>query len=369
MAVPGKLHMCLLLMWSICPDAKTQREGSPCDLETGEPGECKLLKNCPPRIAEVRQGRRQADSPRCGWDKFEEIVCCPTKIQEKIGIRPADLACQQYENDIFQVVTPSITAGIEANSRELPYMAALGYIDKDKLPEKEVIYGCGGTIIAPTYVLTAAHCVENFQNRVPILVRVGAESLDPKAAGAQFIRIKSIIQHPWYRRSQIYNDIALLKLSNPFKWSTTVKPICLHSKSISEADINANVSIFVAGWGDTDFNGERSDKLMRTPSLNLVPLTKCSESYPRSRRIPRGLNDTVICAVDGDQTRRADSCHGDSGGPLLMLDTQSDTIIGITSFGQTCGSTAPAGYTSVFKYLDWIEQNVWPDTQSRSATD
>ncbi|XP_063978934.1 serine protease snake-like isoform X2 [Diachasmimorpha longicaudata] len=366
-----RLHVCLCLMWLgyMWSDVVKAEDGTRCRMESGDPGECKLLKECPPRIEEVRQGRRQAESARCGWDGLDEIVCCPTKLQEKIGIRPADLACQQYTNDVLLITTPNIVAGVEATSAEFPYMVALGYIDKSKLPERVILYECGGTIIAPNYVLTAAHCIDNEDNRAPVLVRVGAESLDPKAEGVQYVRVGSAIPHPKYKRSQIYNDIALLKLTDPFKWSKTVKPICLLSKPINEIQINVNVSIYVAGWGDIGANGEVTNRLLRTPSLNLVPPSKCSESYRRVRQVPRGIDETVICAVDEDKTRRADSCNGDSGGPLLMIDTQGDTVIGVTSFGQSCGSVIPAGYTSVFSFLDWIEQQVWPDTESQTTTD
>ena len=65
--------------------------------------------------------------------------------------------------------------------------------------------------------------------------------------------------------------------------------------------------------------------------------------------------------MDKNSTRGSDSCQGDSGGPLLMITDTTATVIGVTSFGQSCGGPVPAVYTSVFSYLDWIEKEVWPD--------
>lgn len=58
-----------------------------------------------------------------------------------------------------------------------------------------------------------------------------------------------------------------------------------------------------------------------------------------------------------------------SGGPLLMLTNTSESIVGITSFGQACGTVIPGIYTSVFPYLDWIESHVWPPGDDVSDQD
>lgn len=66
---------------------------------------------------------------------------------------------------------------------------------------------------------------------------------------------------------------------------------------------------------------------------------------------------------DRDMTRRSDACQGDSGGPLILakptVNWQNITVVGVTSFGQSCGSNAPGVYTSVRGFIDWIEQEVF----------
>lgn len=90
---------------------------------------------------------------------------------------------------------------------------------------------------------------------------------------------------------------------------------------------------------------------------------ECTKSYREfSRKLPRGIDSSMICARDTNETRRADACSGDSGGPLLMLTESGDSVVGVTAFGQACGSVIPGVYTTVYSFLDWIEENVWPTT-------
>lgn len=93
----------------------------------------------------------------------------------------------------------------------------------------------------------------------------------------------------------------------------------------------------------------------------MIDKIQCSVSYRGFSKLPNGLDESMICVLDKNVTRRADACQGDSGGPLLLLSMVSSTVLGVTSFGQSCGSSIPAIYTSVIFYLDWIEDMVWPD--------
>lgn len=66
-------------------------------MEDGKTGVCKKIHECPPRLQEVKEGKRSSDSMgRCGFQDFTEIVCCPFNITDKIGLRPAEIGIYIY---------------------------------------------------------------------------------------------------------------------------------------------------------------------------------------------------------------------------------------------------------------------------------
>lgn len=350
-------------------------EGSHCKLANGKTGVCKKIHDCPSKLQEVMEGKRSSDSmERCGFQDFTEIVCCQYNITDKIGLRPAEIACRQYENEIGTAgnkgpvtrrdneVHFHIFSGMQAEHGEFPYMVALGYEDDEDDKNSDAIkYNCGGTLISSQYVLTAAHCVNNVQEKVPIEVKVGSEDLKSIGDEVQRIPIVDVITHPRYKRSMNYNDVAILKLRTPVRMTSSVRPICIQTKSLDNMDVSPNTSFIVIGWGATSFAEDGSNKLMKTPSLSLVDRLSCGKSFTGFNKLPRGLDDNMLCVVDTNVTRRSDACQGDSGGPLLMLAGPNQSIVGITAFGQTCGGSVPGVYTAVYSYLEWIERQVWPE--------
>ncbi|XP_043266597.1 serine protease snake-like [Venturia canescens] len=363
-------------------------EGSQCETELGIPGVCKRLLECPPRLKEALEGKRGPEAlGRCCFDGSTEIVCCAQEqLDRKISVRPIELACQEYQNELITeneiasdstetstraavvnktttsaddgLVHPFIYAGVKARRGEFPFMVSLGYENTDGELDDPIVYDCGGALITSKYVLTAAHCVSNINNRTPKWARVGF--VDIRSAEAIEIPLDSVIPHPRYRRSQNYHDIALLTLSTSLRNSNLVRPICLQARSMQDSDINSNTSFMVIGFGGTE-KADRSEKLLKSANLDLVSNAACKEAYKVSSRLPNGIDDTLICALDRNSTRGSDACQGDSGGPLLMKSGKVYTVIGVTSFGQGCGSLEPGAYTSVSAYIDWIESIVWPE--------
>ncbi|XP_015436832.1 PREDICTED: venom protease-like [Dufourea novaeangliae] len=339
-------------------------EGSPCLMENGNEGVCKKLPECPPRLKEVKNHTRDWGSTgRCGFDNFVEIVCCPLNVSEKLSKRPAESACEQQRSD--EEVSFHIYNGVEAQSKEFPYVVALGFNNTEE-DGPSIVYSCGGSLISTEHVLTAAHCVRNAKNLVPIEVRVGDEDLSSTGGSVQRIPISDIIIHPKYRIRTVYNDVAILKLKKKVELSNTVKPICLQTRSLNTINMTSNTSLVVLGWGATSLDSEGSNRLMRTPSLSIVGIKECNKSYSgfSISRLTNGIDDNMICVIDSDSNRLSDSCLGDSGGPLVMLAESGDSVIGITAFGSSCGSTIPSIYMAVHRYLDWIEEHVWPSVNN-----
>lgn len=80
-----------------------------------------------------------------------------------------------------------------------------------------------------------------------------------------------------------------------------------------------------------------------------------------------GVSETQYCARDSDANGKTDDCNdiSDTGGPLQIISSDSNLakIVGVASYGISCGKEYPNVYTRVASYLDWIEENVWPDKQ------
>lgn len=114
-------------------------------------------------------------------------------------------------------------------------------------------------------------------------------------------------------------------------------------------------------------DSSQSKVLLKT-NLTASNLSACNASIVGYRTTPwhrllNGLTVGQICA--GDPNGLRDACRGDSGGPLQIVDdgNKMSTVVGVISFGMTCGSKLPSVYSRVAYYLDWIESHVWPEVQ------
>lgn len=119
---------------------------------------------------------------------------------------------------------------------------------------------------------------------------------------------------------------------------------------------------------DSFFSGIERPMQLQKVQLKSIPNSECNTTllrYNQSARLSafsNGIDDGQFCAIDPRVTStRADSCAGDSGGPLQMFPTNSKiaTVVGVVSFGIGCGSGVPGIYTRVAKYIKWIESHVW----------
>lgn len=175
------------------------------------------------------------------------------------------------------------------------------------------------------------------------------------------IAVEKTIPHPDYNpasRNQV-NDIALLRLAQNVVYSDFIRPICLPvNANLRSATFNG-ITMDVAGWGKTESGSSSSIKLKA--SVDGVDLNECQNVY-KAQGI--NLENSQMCAGG---KKGIDSCRGDSGGPLISLDTTNKVrfyyfLAGVVSFGPSpCGLAGwPGVYTKVGDYVDWIQNTIKP---------
>ncbi|XP_035166707.1 granzyme A-like [Oxyura jamaicensis] len=234
-----------------------------------------------------------------------------------------------------------IIGGTAVKPHSRPFMALI-------IGKKDELI-CGGALIKPNWVLTAAHCpVEN--GRVKVIL--GAHSIKRKEKEKQFFKVAKKIQHPCYWPGSWEHDLMLLQLNRRAKINIAVKPIDLPT---SDGDPKPGTVCRVAGWGQTQ-NKNSSETLMEV-NVTVISRETCNSAkyYGNNPTI----TDRMICA--GSEKGNRDACGGDSGGPLIC----KNVMRGITSFGKKnkCGAIgAPGVYTRLTKqYVQWIKKTIGGD--------
>ena len=265
---------------------------------------------------------------------------------------------------------PRVVGGVNVSVAQFPWQAAVVRAGASNAFNRQF---CGGSLITPSVVLTAAHCVEDTDPDCVATCATAPVCLEsPMGSGDGTCRIdpeevrvilgqttlstappaseRTVIdvafqgdagEMPAYNPNTLQNDIGYLVLQDPEPPQDQIKLAAPAETGLSQP----GVFVDVTGWGATSSGGPRSDSL-RGGSVPIVTDASCDASYPNP---PAEFHsDSMVCA--GHQQGGVDTCQGDSGGPLESpLLGGGYRLIGITSWGIGCAEpNRPGVYARLF---------------------
>lgn len=239
-----------------------------------------------------------------------------------------------------------IVGGTATEPREFPWQ--IGLIIKYR--NGGMTYPvCGGTIVSPSYVITAAHCTHGRDSSMTFAVHYGTDNRRPTRES--MIDVADIFDHEQYNDRRINNDISILKLAKPLEFSDSVGPACLPDP---EEDFSGMDGV-VSGWGNLR-SGGRSPNVLHKVTLPVMKDWYCTLKWKWAFR-----RDTMLCARP---LLGKDSCQGDSGGPYVVEVDGHFKLAGVVSFGNGCAKLGwPGVYTRVSSYVPWIMNIISSDAQ------
>jgi secreted trypsin-like serine protease len=217
---------------------------------------------------------------------------------------------------------------------------------------------CGGTVIAPTWILSAGHCEEVVSG-----ITIYAGSL--VSGKGTILKVKNHFVDPDFKEtnSGVSHDFMLIQLASPIT-DSKIKPIALADADFESRGLqDPGQMMTVAGWGDLKENGGSYPTNAYSVQVPIV-----DEKVANATNAYNGiLDDTTLAA--GYAKGGKDSCDGDSGGPLFTYDTakKQNVLVGVVSFGDGCAEANKYGiYAKVTAGLAWINQTMSANSDSSS---
>ncbi|MBB3663794.1 secreted trypsin-like serine protease [Prauserella sediminis] len=281
---------------------------------------------------------------RCAAAAAAAAACLAGVVAPTASAAVAEAAPDRQAAPAPASVQPDLVGGAPAD-RTYPFMASL---------QEQGEHGCGAALVRPTWLVTAAHCVQGptgqggaDQDSGPLTARIGSND---RTAGGELAEAAEVVVHPSFEYPGSTGDIALIRLSEP----VSAQPI-----DIATPD------------GDTP-PGEATSTDPGTPTRLLgwgqtCPENGCGDAPVKLQQVDTQIVDGERCAAGFDPASEvctgnpdgAGACYGDSGGPQVVRSGERWRLVGVSSRAgnndPVCGS-GPSIYTSAPAYTGWIEE-------------
>jgi secreted trypsin-like serine protease len=230
-----------------------------------------------------------------------------------------------------------IVGGEEAKFAENPWQVALVIRAE---PSNARAQFCGGSIITPEWIITAAHCVDG--GTVAGVVAVLTGTADLRTGGIRH-NVAKIYVHDGWEPATHEHDVAMLQLMG----AVSETPVGL--PATADAPLPAGAEVRMTGWGRVR-EGGKPTKLLQQVVAPIQEMTRCNDSESYGGKV----KGDMFCA--GRVTGGIDTCQGDSGGPAtLAMPSGGRVLVGLTSWGEGCGKPKKYGiYSRVAAHLEWI---------------
>ncbi|KAF5306627.1 hypothetical protein FQA39_LY08816 [Lamprigera yunnana] len=225
------------------------------------------------------------DNRRLDTSKYEYNHSKPTrrKSEQDFNVKHKKCGRPRRKTKMLKII-----GGKEAKKYKWPWHVAV--INRFR----EVF--CAGTLIAPTWVLTAGHCIRSY-----LRVRLNEHDLSAIDGRELEMTVQKMFLHPRFNHQTVDNDIALLRLPS----AVNIPPVCLPAVQPESAEICS-----IMGWGKLNSSDEYGSTLLHEAQIPVVSWDTCVKSYKRYF-----LTSNMFCA--GWVSGMADTCAGDSGGGFM----------------------------------------------------
>ncbi|MFF4320776.1 S1 family peptidase [Streptomyces sp. NPDC001568] len=247
-----------------------------------------------------------------------------------------------------------VIGGKPVTSGDNPWVVALA--SRDRFGGTRDGQFCGGVVVAPTTVVTAAHCLGSQVLGGPVAsvadFRVITGRTELRAADGREIAVRAARVNPAYDPASNAGDLAVLELAEAVP-ADHVLPMA----GAGDRAYDPGTGATVYGWGDTSGFGDYAHGLRAAP-VTVLDDDTCRRAYPGDRD-GQYRADSMVCAGHPDGGK--DACQGDSGGPLVAR----GRLIGLVSWGRGCGrADSPGVYTRVAPLIEFVS-----GSQGRARSD